>query len=583
MCFIYYDAMSLWRTDAFNEVMNEIKKIKEGFWTELWGQIRYTQDNIAHIFNVEKNQTITAKAIETYEACVIEASNALDQIKQWIEAKTRMVSDDEKRILMNNIEHLWWQFKFLSHACWLEAETWWYKLEKEQRNLHKQAAEKCMDYIYGPKVSDVPAERDRVLGMLLMLHEKLKNDKEILLEDQEFLDKKLNELTVEYWNWKYEEYKAEYADFRNKEEPIVLPTSEIGVIWAQLLSLQSDKSTFLVLPKESDWPEIEEKDVWWNKQLCLYYPRGQIASGAWKSLAEAYLIENNLWDPQTCQRVVIDPKATNCVVSENVVKVYWSRNKFVWKMLALFDHEVWTHMQRSKNKITMRDYQTIEEGIALFNQRLMTEWIDEIDMRPSEHHIWMFLAENFSREDCEKLMWLLWYHGEKWKEMKTALKLWKSRVERMFRFWGLSRKDVVYYRGFLRVVEEIKRFEKWRDDKNVKQRNIPDLRSLVQKVYVGKVGEQFLTDYPNLVDQLVEQVANQQTVWPTMWWKVLMSMLYPEYANRKDSDDPRMQIHIWGQNLAKEKNYAMLKKVSKKMLKLRDYIKEKIEEENKNN
>lgn len=313
---------------------------------------------------------------------------------------------------------------------------------------------------------------------------------------------------------------------------------------------------------------MHEEEIEWTPliQKCLYIEPG-LFENSQKNHLKRQIAQAVGWVEHLSeyQYVIVDPTKSTCSVAwpegfiPNTLYQY-SKNgtlestRNVLRMLGeIFDHEVGTHMVRSAARVSglnanmPRNTQT-EEGMAIFNERALKTGLTDIDMTPTEHHIWCFLAENFPPEVSKQLMDLLRYRTRKW---QTPVKAWKSaasRVERMYRFWW-SRKDVVYYRWFLQAMQKIQELVTWGAQNEAKGRE--KLAMFVKQLCAGKRSSDFIKGNTQIVDEVIAaqedhtKDGNAPSRQRIMWGKLLMSLVYPEVVNRKDGGaDPRMLIHL---------------------------------------
>ncbi len=219
------------------------------------------------------------------------------------------------------------------------------------------------------------------------------------------------------------------------------------------------------------------------------------------------------------------------ITSEKDFIDIWENGNFIpknWKWtvkraLELISHEIETHTLRSvnnNNRLRSKWYLILEEGLAILNE--FSTWLDyeDLDTSPTFRFICIQWAENLEEEKLKRYLYLLLKISWKSFDEKTIYK----QVRRLKRYhpydrpWA-NRKDVIYYRGFLKVYNIFKR-----------AKNKNEIQLKLKKMLSWK----------NSFSDFSTQEINDNIILPYWIWRIIFKKLsweeiFYDSLKRKDS------------------------------------------------
>ncbi len=271
-----------------------------------------------------------------------------------------------------------------------------------KHNKDISTIENMQSELYGPKISDIPEEKQAIISVLSGLFDK-KKDK---LSDDE---KKSFSLFLQ----KFEDNDISSVPNKNKK---------IEMKWDIPLNSVKNISNYII----QQFFEVKDRET-------------NIKIG-----------QNNLWVGFEKQELKLPGNKES--LSETT-------------LATISEHEIGWHLVRgskSKDRLWFAgdNYENIEEWITKLNEYLLHyDSIEEIIITPEIWHISTFIGENYNFQDTFILLKI--YYKLTWKDDVEASKLAMIRSKRTKSYYdreslGSNRKDVIYYRGIKKLIEYLK-------------------------------------------------------------------------------------------------------------------------------
>lgn len=386
----------------------DVQNTKSGFTSPMGWILKYIKNEDDLYINQDffewKNEVFQNDIDELIEIFDVKLSEIKNLKKEVHDSDLKEV---EKKFLINALNSAWLKYIIFKSAVFLEAEKAGFILREEQRAFYLRRVNKLQGIVYWPKISSVDSEKNSVLYELVNLYE----DNKSKLDEWE-QSKYLEYLKILWYTWLNKTININLGIEENKDDllNVFLSKDKIIELFEMLIDLYDLKWwTFFVDDKVWNFSVKKEK-----KQIIL----------PWLKL----------------------------------------ENTSLKRILQLFDHEVWVHAIRwynsSKTLNTNGDwYLEVEEWIATFTELMFDEKIDNISVKPTEHHLTTYVAENLNFEDTVKFLELYYKllkpKNTSYDDIKKEALDKTLRVKRFVSFkepWA-NRKDVSYTRWQTQVVE----------------------------------------------------------------------------------------------------------------------------------
>jgi len=393
---------------TFLDYTEDIQNIKSGFVSPMGWIFKYIQNedglHINQDFFVWKNivsQNDIDELLKIFDEKLFEIKNLKKELKD------SLLQDVEKKFILNSLNWVWLKYMIFKSAVFLEAEKSGFDLIEEQRNFYLRRVNKLQTMVYWPEISFIDSEKSSVLRELNNIYE-TNNSKLDEWEKNTYLEY----LKALWFSWinNISINDTENTQNNNKLWEIFLSKEKVVELFEMLIDLY-DLKWWTIFLDAKVWNFSVKKE---NKQIIL--PELKLEKTSLK------------------------------------------------RIFQLFDHEVWVHAIRwfnsTKTLNTNGDwYLEAEEWIATLSELMFDEYIDDILVEPTIHHITTYVAENLDFANTVKFL-ELYYKLSKPKstsneEIKKEALDRTLRVKRFVSFnekWA-NRKDVSYTRWQTQVVD----------------------------------------------------------------------------------------------------------------------------------
>lgn len=547
--------------DVFLDYLSEIERNK--IWP-LSGEISYKKHEIdsfenyiaTELFNTElfnKNKKrLNFRDIEETIWFVNWWKDNLVELKERIKNDS-FLEEDQRNFLVNNIDSILTRTELILKWVYIEAEKWWYKLDKKQRDTLKQEIQELSYKIRWPRVSDVPHEKFLVLKNI---HDKYNEKKDVLTEEEQ---KIISQFFEKFWVSSYfnmmDEYDLESQQIEKKEElkwKIEL-SKYVNIIKMILEKIYGISCVFISKWKDfRDWSDITENvfDEDWETVLlrpdCDDYELSKFKQ------------ENNISD-KFC--INIDPNKKNLSAWAWAINVPYIQNyKEMWiaRFLRLIEHEL-KHVIRARKSAESLpldiekkidnipvpnqdkwfkelDSTDLEEWITKFSEEAVSQDIEDMQVDVSIWHIATFIWENYWYEEWKELLKI--YLKLDWNDDKSAEKQADTRIRRVKRFFPLDEpgaygKDTIYYRSKKNVIDLV---QQWQRDNNKKE-----LKEEAKKAYMAKLWEDDIKKFQNMIKSMTTEASYNEI--PYEIWKIIYTKLSGESLKDMEKKDIRFSIN----------------------------------------
>lgn len=457
--------------DYFLNYINRINQIKSDFDYPLSWIFNYKikEDLFLNtIFFDKKNWNISDIDIDILLLKINKKKLEVQKYIKEIEFEENELSSFEKSFFLENLKKLKNKFSLIYFSVYLEAEKNWYNLDINDRKKYLKKVNSLQNIIYWPEISSIKNEEKNIIIHLYDLF--LKNNK------------KLNKLQYKLYlnffeNYDYLYYLKNNHNLNNhKEEKI-----NNNFLTKKYLSISKIKKIFNLVLKIyglNNWKFSYDKNI----------PNFHV---------------NNV------KKIIVVP----------IDKLLQTS---VYRLLQIFDHEIWVHVIRkinSENKLNLlsEDYLEIEEWFASFVELLVWNDIKDVVFKPTIHHISTYFAEKFDWEITRKMIEVYYRLIEPRKTSMSYIKnealLRTLRVKRFVSYYEkwANRKDVTYTRW----QEKIYNFLKNTYDEDIKNK-------FIKNFYFAKL---WFNDILNIDDFKKNLNNNDNIVYPIWLWKIIYTKL----------------------------------------------------------
>ena len=542
--------------DVFLDYLSEIERNK--IWP-LSGEISYKKHEVDSFENYIATQLFNENISELKQEDVEET---IWFVKWWkhnlIELKWKITDDSfltngEKKFLLSNIENILTRMDLVLKWIYIEAEKWWYKLDKKQRDILKQEIQELSYKIRWPRVSDVPHEKFLVLKNI---HDKYNEKKDVLTdEEQEIIGQFFEKFWVSSYFDMMDEYDLEPQQIEKKEElkwKIEL-SKYVNIIKMILEKIYGITCVFISKWKDfRDWSDITENvfDEDWEIVLlrpdCDDYEISKFKQG------------NNISD-KFC--INIDPNKKNFSAWAWAINVPYIQNyKEMWiaRFLRLIEHEL-KHVIRARKSAESLpldiekkidnipvseqdkwfkelDSTDLEEWITKFSEEAVSQDIEDMQVDVSIWHIATFIWENYWYEEWKKLLKI--YLKLDWNDDKSAEKQADTRIRRVKRFFPLDEpgaywKDTLYYRSKKNIIELVQLCQKNKDTEK--------LEELAKTAYMAKLWWEDIEKFQDMIKSMTPKKSYNEI--PYEIWKIIYTKLSGESLKDMEKKDIRFPIN----------------------------------------
>ena len=544
--------------DVFLNYLSEIERNK--IWP-LSGEISYKKQEIdsfenyiaTQLFN-ENSKKLNLNDVEETIWFVKWWKHNLIELKQEI-TEDSFLTEDQKKFLINNVDSVLTRMELVLKWVYVEAEKWWYKLDKERRDELKREVQQLCNKIRWPRVSDVPHEKFLVLKNI---HDKFNEKKDVLTEIEQ---EKINQFFDKFWVSSYfdvldngdDEVETEKTEKEKKLKWTIDLDKYVYIIKMILEKIYWISCVFV--SKWNDfrtWAEISENS--YDKKENIVF----IKSDSDDYEINKFLEKNNISEKF---RINIDPNKKNLSAWAWAINVPYIQNyKTMWitRFLRLIEHEL-KHVIRARKSAETLPL-TIDKKIDNIVVSEQEKWFKELDSTDLEEWITKFSEEAVSQdiEDMQVEVWIghiatfIWenYWYDEWKELlKIYLKLgWKdessaekeadTRIRRVKRFFPLDEpgaywKDTLYYRSKKNVIELVQQCQK--------ENNPAELEELAKTAYMAKLWEDDIQKFQDMIKSMTTEESYDEI--PYEIWKIIYTKLSGESLKGIEEKDIRFSIN----------------------------------------
>lgn len=541
---------------VFLDYLSEIERNK--IWP-LSGEISYKKHEVDSFENYIATQLFNENISELKQEDVEET---IWFVKWWkhnlIELKWKITDDSfltigEKKFLLSNIENILTRMDLVLKWIYIEAEKWWYKLDKGQRDTLKQEIQELSYKIRWPRVSDVPHEKFLVLKNI---HDKYNEKKDVLTEEEQ---KIISQFFEKFWVSSYfdmmDEYDLEPQQIEKKEElkwKIEL-SKYVNIIKMILEKIYGIPCVFISKWKDfRNWSDITENAFDEDWEIALLRPDCDDYE------ISKFKQENNISD-KFC--INIDPNKKNLSAWAWAINVPYIQNyKEMWiaRFLRLIEHEL-KHVIRARKSAESLpldiekkidnipvpnqdkwfkelDSTDLEEWITKFSEEAVSQNIEDMQVDVSIWHIATFIWENYWYEAWKELLKI--YLKLDWNDDKSAEKQADTRIRRVKRFFPLDEpgaywKDTLYYRSKKNIIELVQLCQKNKDTEK--------LEELAKTAYMAKLWWEDIEKFQDMIKSMTPKESYDEI--PFEIWKIIYTKLLWESLKDMEKKDIRFSIN----------------------------------------
>ena len=543
--------------DVFLDYLSGIERNK--IWP-LTGELTYKKQEVDSFENYiatqlfyQNSKTLTQEDID----------NAIWFIKRWkhnlIELKSEIENDsfltqDQKWFLIFNIESVLTRMKLILKWVYIEAEKWWFKLDKQERSKLKQEIQELSVKVRWERISDTPHEKFLVLKSIYSKYDEKKD----LLSPQE--DKTIKQFFEKFWVENYFKlidediiWQIETPEQTKKLEGKIEIRDYLNVIKMILEKIYGIKCVFVSKWKDfRDWSEIKKNkyDKEWNVVLL----RADVDEYEAKNI----LIEHNVSEPF---RVMTDTNKKNISAWAEAIKIPYIQDYEkldITRFLRLLEHEL-KHVIRARksaealpvniekkiDNVVISDQDKwfkdanstdFEEWITKFSEEAVSQDIEDMKVDVWIGHIVTFIWENYGYEEWKQLLRI--YLKLDWIDEETAEEQADSRMRRVKRFFPLDEpgaywKDASYYRSKKNIIKLVQECQKDKDPKK--------LEEFAKTVYMAKLCEEDIRKFQDMIKSMITK--NSYNEIPYEIWKILYTKLSWESLKNMEKKDIRFSIN----------------------------------------
>lgn len=494
----------------FSSFSDEIINIKVPFAKALGGVLTYTKGtNISDKFFDNKIALVTQQDVDDAKVRINQSISAFEGLQDKI-SSAETINLVQRQFLLKTIAANILKLTMMWYSVPIEAEKWWYVMDPALKQEYLAKIEKIETELYGPKVSDVPEEKDMIVSSLSTLYQE-KSD--LLSEEQK-----------EQFSLFLEKFPESNKAISTKEIPNtlkwILHQKDIPQLFQRIFDLYGIKSTIVIIDSsENKVSEVTDKDG------ILYVPD----TLSEKELTDIYK-ERKI---SSKMKIIMDPKANLMSTGKYLLRLPSSREDIsVKEFCEAIDRSISTHIVATKNDmktLNMRSdsYLEFHEWVALLNKEAVSTPLSEISTKePVEANISTFIWENNTLQDTESL--LLSYYTMKAIEGKNPKKESHNRAQAVKRFHandlpGASRNQVVHWRGMNDVVNYVQSL----DPKNPE--HITAFSEDIKKFYSSKLGKDEFRDTSDLLEGFT--VDESKLILPLALGKIIYEKLLNKTLN----------------------------------------------------
>jgi len=543
---------------VFLDYLSEIERNK--IWP-LSGEISYKKHEVDSFENYIATQLFNENISELKQEDVEET---IWFVKWWkhnlIELKWKITDDSfltngEKKFLLSNIENILTRMDLVLKWIYIEAEKWWYKLDKEQRDSLKQEIQELSYKIRWPKVSDVPHEKFLVLKNI---HDKYNEKKDVLTEEEQ------NTISQFFERFGISSYfnmldNDDNTENKSTEKGIKLDWVTINLDkYVYIIKMILEKIYWIPCVFVSKWQDFR---TWEKISKNSYDEDENIVLINWDSDdydVNKFFEKNNILEKF---RITIDPKKWNLSASAwnlNVPYKQSYKNMNITKFLSLIEHEL-KHVIRarkssealpvnidkkidnislSKQEKWFKEYEAteIEEWITKFSEEAVYQNIEDMQADVSIWHIATFIWENYCYDEWKELLKI--YLKLDWNDEENAEKTSDIKIRRVKRFFPLDEpgaywKDTLYYRSKKNIIELVQLCQKNKDPKK--------LEELAKTAYMAKLWWEDIEKFQDMIKSMTPEKSYDEI--PYEIWKIIYTKLSGESLKDMEKKDIRFSIN----------------------------------------
>lgn len=483
---VHYNSLTQWARQKYVDVFNDVDKFF-GWLAGVMKYVSYGHRKVNKTLFPDKNsrgstlKQVTYRHIENVQVFnqfhLKKIADAIQDIKTEV-----LLNESQKHFLLHKAVHIQLALSMMQYAVYIEAEKWWYPLDKWIKQDYLSRIETYETELYGPRVSDIPEEVSWVMDSLSTLYQK---NKESISQDES--DSFLL-LLQRFSSWPLS--VPSVVDKTITQDEKMYSCDVFAPILQKILTIYGKKS--IIICQKKDIPSIyQESDVFYMSPWTHWIDK--------KNYFEPLGLKDSF-------KIYLSDSASNVSVwrdknlKDHSITLPLSARYSFKRICELIDHEISTHVVRSYNDENGLDvksgmYEKTEEWIAMWmNEKLVATEFDNLSAwEPTIHHISTFIAENYDAEETKKLLTI--YYKLLGKSEAQATKEAISRTERVKRYhandlpWA-NRKDTVYWRGMKTVVDYLKNVD------------VDTLQHDADLIYRGKFADSDLSDINGLFDGL---------------------------------------------------------------------------------
>lgn len=312
----------------------------------------------------------------------------IDELNMYLDMGVNVFEELEQERIQELI--IW--LRFLQHAAWIEAEKWGYSISEEDKKTHHNQL-----LAYSTKLYESPISE----------HE----------QEVEIIQNHIDSLIVRSKSKLSEDEQDDFFEMYQE------------LFWSSI-------------PEWSEWSKDALKvDQIFSKKIDAY------------QLKEIFEMFYDIYGIK--KEIIVTPDKHFIDMGENGDFIPQDWQYTIDRALKLATHEIETHELRGRNhnsKLRSKGYLLLEEWLAIFNEVLTGVEYNDLKVKVTPRFVSIFAAENF---DSDRLKKFLFLYYKLTGSVKTPEYLEKQKV-RLKRYHpndrgGANRKDVVYFRWFLKV------------------------------------------------------------------------------------------------------------------------------------
>ncbi len=466
------------------------------------------------------------------------------------------LEEDQRKFLINNIDSILTRMELVLKWVYIEAEKWWYKLDRDKRNELKQEVQKLCNKIWWPRVTDESHEKFLVLKHI---HDKFNEKKDLLSdEEQKIISQFFERFKISpYFNMLDDSDDNTENKSDEKEEKLEWITINLDK-YVYIIKMILEKIYWIPCVFVSKWQDFRT----WEKILENSYDEDEnIVFINWDSVdydVNKFIEKNNILEKF---RITIDPKKGNLSASAWNLNVPYKqdyKNMNITKFLSLIEHEL-KHVIRarksskalpvnidkkidnislSKQEKWFEEYEAteIEEWITKFSEEAVYQNIEDMQADVSIWHIATFIWENYWYDEWKELLKI--YLKLDWNDEENAEKIADTRIRRVKRFFPLDEpgaycKDTLSYRSKKNIIELVQQCQKDKDPKK--------LEELAKTAYMAKLWEDDTKKFQNMIKSMTTEASYNEI--PYEIWKIIYTKLSWESLNDIEKKDIRFSIN----------------------------------------